>query len=121
MISDPSVKYELLETMGSWEDVCDENDQSWAVTNYFGPDGNHNLENEKFTLVSDGEKIGGFTIEEGKIAVVSWRLGAGVEVPCTTSLIDQNDNLQWDCGVDKMEIDCPPEAKYMWDFVVEYE
>ena len=121
LISDPNVKFELLETMGSWEDACDENDESWADTNYFGTDGNHKLENEKFTLVSEGEKIGGFAIEEGKTAVVSWRLGAGVTVACTTSLIDKNDNLQWDCGVDRMEFDCPPEAKYMWDFVVEYE
>jgi hypothetical protein len=122
LISDPSVKYELLETMGSWEDACDENDESWAGTNYFGPDGNHNLsEDDTFQIVSEGEKIGGFTIESGKTAVVSWRLGAGVTTPCTTFLIDENDNLEWDCGVDRMEFDCPPEVEYMWDFVVEYE
>jgi hypothetical protein len=121
LISDPSVKYQLLETMGSWEDACDENDESWAGTNYFGPDGNHSIVDGLFKMVSEGEKIGGFTIEAGKTAVVSWRLGAGVTTPCTTYLIDENDNLEWDCGVDRMEFDCPPEAKYMWDFVVEYE
>lgn len=122
LISDPSVKYELLETMGSWEDACDENDESWAKTNYFGPGGNHSVDdNNVFQVTSEGEKISGFTIEAGKTAVVSWRLGAGVETPCTTYLIDENDNLEWDCGVDRMEFDCPPEVKYMWDFVVEYE
>jgi len=121
LISDPSVKYQLLETMGSWEDACDENDESWAGTNYFGPDGNHSIVDDLFKMVSEGEKIGGFTIEAGKTAVVSWRLGAGVTTPCTTYLIDENDNLEWDCGVDRMEFDCPPEVKYMWDFVVEYE
>lgn len=122
LISDTSVKYELLETMGSWKDACDENDESWAKTNYFGPDGNHAVnKDEFFELVSEGEKVGGFTIEAGKTAVVSWRLGAGVTTPCTTYLIDENDNLEWDCGVDRMEFDCPPEAKYMWDFVVQYE
>ncbi len=121
LISDPSVKYELLETMGSWEDACDENDESWAKTNYFGPDGNHILNNDVFEMVSEGEKISGFTIEPDKTAVVSWRLGAGVTTPCTTYLIDENDNLEWDCGVDRMEFDCPPEVKYMWDFVVEYQ
>jgi hypothetical protein len=121
LISDPSVKYELLETMGSWEDACDENDKSWADTNYFGPDGNHVLKGDVFEMVTEGEKIGGFTIEPDKTAVVSWRLGAGVTTPCTTYLIDENANLEWDCGVDSMEFDCPPEVKYMWDFVVEYQ
>jgi hypothetical protein len=122
LVANPSVKYELLETMGSWEDVCDENDESWAKTNYFGPDGNHAMnKDEVFEIVSEGEKIGGFTIEADKTAVVSWRFGAGATTPCTTDLIDENDNLEWDCGVDRMEFDCPPEVKYMWDFVVEYE
>ena len=122
LASNPSVAYQLLETMGSWTDSCDENDTTWAKTNYFGPDGNHILNNDAiFELVSDGEKIGGFNIESGKIAVVTWRFGAGATTPCTTFLIDENSNLEWDCGTDRMEFDCPPEVEYMWDFVVEYE
>jgi hypothetical protein len=35
--------------------------------------------------------------------------------------MDENGNLEWDCGVDYIDIECPPEVEYMWDFVVEYE
>lgn len=120
--SDPMVHYELLETMGSSADPCDENDTSWVNPNYFSADGNHKLnDNGKFELVSQGEKIGGFTIEENKTAVVSWRLGAGVEEPCTNYLIDVNGNRTWDCGFDHLEIECPPQMEFMWDFLVEYE
>lgn len=120
LVSDPSVKYELLETMGSWTAPCDENDTSWATTNYFGPDGNHKLnDNSLFELVSSGEKIGGFSIDADETAIVTWRLYAGATTPCITYLIDENDNLEWDCGVDRMEFECPPEVVYMWDFVVE--
>jgi hypothetical protein len=124
LVSDSSVKYELLETMGSWTDACDENDTTWARTNYFGPDGNHILnDNDVFELVSAGEKIGGFSIESGKTAIVSWRLGAGYTGTCYTYLIDENSNLEWDCGIDRMEFECIPESEYlyMWDFLVEYE
>lgn len=122
LVSDPSVKYELLETMGSWATPCDAADTTWATTNYFGPDGNHELDsNGLFELVSSGEKIGGFSIEADKTAVVTWRLYAGVTTPCIAYLIDLNNNLQWDCGIDRIDEICPPEVKYMWDFVVEYE
>jgi hypothetical protein len=122
LISDPSIKYELLETMGSWTTPCDPADTSWATINYFGPDGNHKLNSSNvFELVSQGEKIGGFNIEADKKANISWRLYAGVTTPCTNYLIDENSNLQWDCGVDRIEEECPPELEYMWDFVVEYE
>jgi len=122
LVSDTAIAFELLETMGSWTDACDPNDTTWARTNYFGPDGNHALGSDAlFELVSGGEKLGGFSIEAGKTAIVSWRLGAGVTQPCTTYLIDQNSNRQWDCGVDRMDFVCPPEALYMWDFVVAYE
>ncbi len=122
LVSNPEISYELLETMGSWTSPCDENDTTWARTNYFGFDGNHILnDNGTFELVSEGEKLGGFTIEAGKTAIVSWRLGAGATQPCITYLIDENNNLEWDCGVDRMEFECPPEVEYMWDFVVEYK
>lgn len=122
LLSDASVAYELLETMGSSTDPCDSNDLSWANTNYFGPDGNHILdENNKFKLVSEGEKVDGFKIEEGKKSKISWRLGAGATEPCINYLLDLNGNRTWDCGIDDMYIECPPSAKYMFDFVVEYE
>jgi len=122
LVSDPSVAYELLETMGSWTMPCNQNDTSWAKTNYFGPDGNRTLNDlNKFVLRTSGEKLGGFDIEANKTAVITWRLGAGATEPCITYLIDENSNLKWDCGIDRMEFECPPEVKYMWDFVVEYE
>jgi hypothetical protein len=122
LASDNSVVYELLETMGSWTDECDENDESWAKTNYFSVDGNHYLnENGVFELVSEGEKIGGFTLEADKTASLKWRLGAGATETCTNYLIDVNGNRVWDCGVDYIEDVCPPDMEYMWDFVVEYE
>jgi hypothetical protein len=122
LVSDTAVAFELLETMGSWTDTCDLNDTSWARTNYFGPDGNHALGADSlFEVVAEGERLGGFSIEAGRTAVVSWRLGAGVTQPCTTYLIDENGNREWDCGVDRMDFVCPPEAIYMWDFVVQYE
>ena len=124
LVSDPSVKYELLETMGSWTSPCDANDTTWARTNYFGPDGNHTLNsNNIFELVSAGEKLGGFSIEANKTAIVSWRLGAGYTGISYTYLIDENNNREWDCGVDRMEFKFVPEEEnmYMWDFVVAYE
>jgi len=121
LVSDPSVAYELLETMGSWTSLCDVNDTTWVQANYFGPGGNHHLLNGIFESVSSGEKLGGFSIEADKTAMVTWRLYAGATTPCTTYLIDENSNLEWDCGIDRMEFDCPPELEYMWDFVVEYE
>lgn len=124
LVSDPSVKYELLETMGSWTDACDPNDTTWAKANYFGPAGNHILnDNDVFEVASAGEKIGGFSIEAGKTAIVNWRLGAGYTGTSYTLLIDENDNREWDCGIDRMEFMNVPEEEYMymWDFVVEYE
>lgn len=122
LVSDTAVAFELLETMGSWTDACNVNDTSWARANYFGADGNHVLGADSlFDLVSEGEKLGGFSIEAGRTAVVSWRLGAGVSEPCTTYLVDENSNGQWDCGIDRMDFACPPEVQYMWDFVVTYE
>jgi hypothetical protein len=122
LLSNPSIAYELLETMGSWTDPCDVADTSWAKTNYFGKGGNHIVDqNGIFQLVSEGEKLGGLKILEGKKAIVSWRLGAGVINSCKNILIDVNKNLRWDCGIDRIEDVCPPEVKYMWDFVVEYQ
>lgn len=121
LASDPATAFELLETMGSWTSPCDESDTSWAKTNYFGSGGNHYLENGVFVVASAGEKVAGFTIEEEKTAIVSWRLGAGATQPCTTYLIDENNNLVWDCGIDRMDFACPPENEYMFDFVIEYE
>lgn len=122
LTDNPLIHYELLETMGSSMAPCDENDTSWVKPNYFSAGGNHKLnDNGIFELVSSGEKIGGFTIEENKTAVVSWRLGAGVEEPCTNFLIDANGNRNWDCGTDDLKIDCPPQMEFMWDFIVEYE
>ncbi len=122
LVTDSSVIYELLETMGSWSSPCDTGDTTWARTNFFGPGGNCFLNDSNvFELASAGEKVGGFTIEGGKTAVVTWRLGAGATEPCTTYLIDVNSNLEWDCGTDEMDFDCPPGNNYMWDFVVTYE
>jgi len=122
LVSDPTVKYELLETMGSSFDSCDENDTTWAKTSYFGPGGCHKLtDDDVFEVVAPGETIGGFSIETGKTAIVSWRLGAGVTEPCINYLFDLNGNREWDCGIDDLEDECPPEMEDMWDFVVEYE
>ncbi|MEY2925126.1 MAG: hypothetical protein RLZZ337_1676 [Bacteroidota bacterium] len=123
--SDSNVFYELLETMGSWTEPCSLSDTSWVDpnTNYFSFDGNHIIDTAtgKYVLEVEGEKLTGFTIDANKTAVVSWRLGAGVNEPCTTTLHDVNDNRIWDCGIDTMSFWCPPEVKYMWDFVVEYK
>lgn len=119
LISDPSVVYELLETMGSSTDPCNPNDDSWAADNYFSTGGNFALKDGKFKLALDGEKVGGFTIKSGKTARILWRLGAGVTEPCINYLIDINGNGQWDCGIDKIDIECPPSVEYMWDFVVQ--
>jgi hypothetical protein len=115
--TDSTVKYEILQTMGSALDPCDENDDSWARTNYFSTDGNHILnDNGVFELVSSGEKVGGFKIEAGKIATVSWRwLMRG----CILKLLDLNQNLIFDCGIDDTEMVCT--GQYMFDFVVDYE
>ncbi len=122
LVSDPNIKYELLETMGSSFDPCDENDTSWVKPNYFSADGNHNLNDEGiFELVAPGEKVGGFSVEKAKTTILTWRLGAGVTEPCINYLIDANGNLAWNCGVDYLEIECPPEMEYMFDFVAGYE
>ena len=119
LASDRAVKYELLQTMGSSEDPCDENDESWVKDNHFSEDGNHVLnEDGKFEVASSGEKVGGFTVEPGKTAVVSWRW---LMYGCKLFLIDKNANLAFDCGVDDIEDECPPELENMFDFVVEYQ
>ena len=46
LVSDPSISFELLETMGSWTSPCDANDTTWATTNYFSADGNHKLNDD---------------------------------------------------------------------------
>jgi hypothetical protein len=122
LVSNPSIAYELLETMDSYTTPCDENDTSWARTNYFSPDGKLMLNsNDVFEIASAGEKVAGFSIEAGKTAILSWRLGAGATRPCITYLIDANSNRVWDCGIDLMDFECPPENEYMFDFVVKYE
>jgi len=121
LVSDPSVKYELLETMVSYFDPCDENDTSWVEPNYFSIDGNHRLNVDGvFELVGPDEKVGLFTIEAGKTAIVSWRYGAGATKACTSYLIDVNGNREWDCGTDYIITECPPDYKY-FDFIIEYE
>ncbi|MBN1188009.1 MAG: hypothetical protein JXB49_37385 [Bacteroidales bacterium] len=122
LASDPSVKYELLETMGSTFDPCDPNDTSWTKTNYFSAAGNHKInDGGVFEVVAPGETIAGFTIEEAKTVIVAWRFGAGATEPCINYLIDLNDNLIWDCGIDDMIIECPPDMENMADFVISYE
>lgn len=121
LASDHKVVYELLETMGSWNDPCNPNDTTWAKTNYFSEGGNHFLDSAGvFQLASEGEKIAGFKIGSGKITGIIWRLGAGSTDNCTITLLDKNGNRAWDCGIDDMEIECPPTVKYMWDFQVAY-
>lgn len=120
---DRDVRYELLETMGSSDDYCDENDESWAPLSYGTPNGSFriNKKSGKFELASEGEKVGSFKIEEGKKANLFWRLGAGEIGFCINNLIDNNGNRKWDCGIDDVDIECPENIKYMWDFKVEYE
>lgn len=119
LATNSSVKYELLSTMGSSFDPCDENDASWAKTNYFSADGNHKLNDSNvFEVAAAGEKVGGFTIEAGKTAIVNWRwLMNG----CIFNLLDLNQNLVFDCGIDDIDMQCPPEMIHMFDFVIEYE
>lgn len=121
LAADSTVTYELLETMGSTFDPCDENDTSWAKTNYITATGNYITNaSDEFEMVAPGERVGNFEIKEASTTVLTWRLGAGVETPCTTLLVDLNSNLSWDCGTDDMIHICPPEAIYMWDFLVSY-
>lgn len=121
LVDDPTVAYELLETMGSWTDTCDVTDTTTRY-NFFGPAGNYFRDiNDEYVLASDGEKVAGFVIEPNKTAIITWRLGAGATEPCTTYLIDENGNREWDCGIDRMHFVCPPGVEYMWDFVVDYE
>lgn len=117
--SDPTVKYEIAEAMGSSILPCDLSDNSLGPSYYFSTDGNHIIENGVFKMANRNEKVGGFTVVAGKTVKVSWRLGAGVTVPCTNFLYDINKNRIWDCGIDDLGISCPPEVQLMWDFVVE--
>jgi len=114
-----SVTYELLQTMGSSFDPCNKNDESWTKTNYFSTDGNHKLsDGGLFELVAPNEKVGGFTVEAGKTAIVNWRwLMRG----CTFKLLDKNRNRIFDCGIDDIDMTCSPEIENMFDFVVEYD
>lgn len=116
--SNPTVKYELLETMGSSFAPCNENDESWVAPNYFTEQGNHKLVGGVFQVDNGGEKLRGFTVESGKTVTLSWRLGAGSTESCTNALLDLNKNRRWDCGTDDITITCPPSVEYMWDFVV---
>ncbi len=123
-LSDPTQKIEMKQTMGSDSDPCDDEDKV-VPTNYFSYGGNHNLVGGVFKVVSEGEKVGGFEIKEGKITTVYMKLnGAGGDgiAPCTFDWLDVNSNGVWDCGVDQLEnFDCPPEVQTMFDFIIEYE
>lgn len=115
--SNPTVKYELLETMGSSQAPCNDNDESWVAPNYFTEAGNHKLSGGVFVVDNSGEKLRGFKMESGKTVTLSWRLGAGSTESCTNSLLDLNKNRRWDCGTDDIQISCPPSVQFMWDFV----
>lgn len=121
LASDSTIVYELLETMGSWTDPCNPNDDSWANTNYFGPDGNHNTNDQGILeLVSAGEKVAPFTINEGKKTSLLWVFGGGATEPCINKLIDNNGNREWDCGIDEIDFsECSWE--YMFTFEPVYE
>ncbi len=119
LISNLNIKYELLETMGSWSDPCDENDESWVEPEYHCEDGSFRIVNGVFHLQSSGVKMSSFTVPSGKTINLIWRFGAGATESCTNYLIDKNGNRKWDCGVDKIDISCPPSVKYMWDFVAQ--
>lgn len=117
LVSNPSVKYELLETMGSTFDPCDHNDENWIQPNYLSTSGNHSIVGGVFQIVQGGEKVAGFTLPSGGTVTLTWRLGAGATEVCTNNLLDLNKNRKWDCGTDDIQINCPPSVKYMWDFV----
>ena len=108
--------------MGGWTDPCNVADTSWAATNYFSTDGNHIL-NDKGRFGKWPARVKNFKPDyHGKQkATISMRLGAGASAHCINYLIDENNNRQWDCGVDRLEEECPSDMKYMWDFLVEYE
>ncbi|MDO9154347.1 MAG: hypothetical protein Q7U47_11725 [Paludibacter sp.] len=122
--SNPSQKIEMKQTMGSDNDPCDDEDKL-VPTNYFSDGGNHNLVNNVFKLVSEGEKVGGFEIKEGKLTILFMKLnGAGGDgvAPCTFEWMDINSNGVWNCGIDQLDnFNCPPEVQTMFDFIVKYE
>lgn len=120
--SDTGVVMELRENMGTSDCTYD----GTIPANYFSTGGNHRInENGKFYLTSSGEKVGGFEIQEKKIAKVFWKLGGTSNIPitaCTFEWIDNNNNGQWDCGIDQTDnFDCPPGVDVMWGFIVQYE
>ena len=117
--SNPTVKYEISESMINNSSPCDVSDSSPSLTNYFSSGGNHVIKNGVFTMANQNEKVGGFTIIAGKTVTLNWRLGAGVNAVCTNYLNDNNKNRVWDCAIDNVTISCPPQVTLMWDFVVE--
>ena len=125
LLSDPEVTMVNLEANDSWDAPCD----STAIVpiNYFSEYGNHNYsqEDSMFYLVSEGEKLGGFNINQGGITKLYMKMngygGDGID-PCTSVWIDTNNNGVWDCGIDRLDdFQCPPEITTMADFIVEYE
>lgn len=122
LVSDPTVFYELFETMGSSKAPCSTDDESYAKTNYFSIGGLYYVDdNDTFYMQNENEKVAGFTVNSDKKATITWRLGAGSTGTCKNYLIDENKNRVFDCGIDKIKIECDSTvSEYMWDFLVTY-
>ncbi|MDO9512385.1 MAG: hypothetical protein Q7J34_11545 [Bacteroidales bacterium] len=120
--SDTSEVMELRENMGT----SDCSYEGTIPASFFSTGGNYKInENGKFYLTSSGEKVGGFEIQENKIAKVYWKLGGTSNIPitaCTFDWVDVNNNGVWDCGTDRTDnFNCPPGVDVMWGFIVKYE
>ncbi|MDA3942915.1 MAG: hypothetical protein PF694_05180 [Bacteroidetes bacterium] len=119
LVSDPSLNYEIFETMGSWTDECDVNDETFVEPQYFGQDNSYRTNSEGLLVYEDETTIAPFRIDAGKQTLLNWQFG-GSATDCILQLIDEDNNLRWDCGIDRINDDeCAWE--YMFSFGVEYE
>lgn len=123
LYADPSVTMTMLESMDSWGKPCDP-DRA-VPTNYFSVGGNYSLNDDSlFYLVTDSEKMGGFTINaEGTTKFYMKMNGAGGDgiEPCRFKWKDYGNIGTWDCDIDSLDFWCPPEVTTMFDFIVKYE
>lgn len=94
-----------------------------TIAQFFSESGSHISEGGVFKVMSEGEKVGVFTIREGKTTSIYWKLGGpdAKITDCTFDWVDSATPGVWDCGVDKTQNFNCSVPSVMFSFIVEEE
>jgi hypothetical protein len=94
-----------------------------TIAEFFSDNGSFLSEGGVFALMSAGEKVGVFTIREGKTTSIFWKLGGpdSKMTDCTFDWVDSATPGVWDCGVDKTRNFNCSVPSVMFSFIIEEE